>query len=1693
MAEELLNAGFLGAEEATAKLRNIMAKEYSTEVDAMFGRLHENLTKNEKAENYNAGDYRRVGFSSRQDAADFASQMQKNGVEVTIAPVKLNGQYLAEIPETNNVPVFDEDSDASKTKEVSASELIEQFKQESFIEVEPVNDYVTTAPASTAVTETRNLGEYVLRNFDELGTVIIRTNQFLDITGQYDVNAANNKMFTQDLGKNGEAVTQFKAGYSQTAQVINGNIVVIGGKEVHDEKTRQYVLNQYNARMEKADRISEKSEARLERYEEKEELRRARFDEREELRREKFDLKEEQRLNAWEQTLSAHGTLHTEENFKHKDFKEKEYKPHKAESVKQETMRKNAQSMLDGVYKQEVAAPDVAIRASRKGGELDNIVDSLNTDAIAMTATASFVLSNDERAAIGKLGMMSSLTDDEKRLVAKVSNSVFGVKDETLTVAERDSLSTLISKYTAQDSSKYGRKIKTSERNRRDRLKDAHESTLPTLTAFKERIKLSDGEKMMFSTHSPSTLKNLEKDFGIKINGDNPLTREKLLQMNAELIKRGEKLGYQFVKAGGQFDTNLLKKLNSKQLAKLGLSKSSRDLLAGLNAKGAWGTRDLGVIKGVAGVGLKAANKLANDEDMAKMINTTQKTVRYTQQAATSVHQFSSAVKGKIDILKAKSVGRKDGFATAKAGTPKPHKEPKVRPVNEKRNAKYIKKQQKKLKKLQRSEKSVFTKVRKLKDRAMKKIANNPVVKFVNKIKMKLLSALKAAIPYILLGILILWGGMVVVVIATTIINSIADAVKAAIEFITPDVFDKSASWHLVKNLQKQEEKWIDTIEDFDEAYKNRTDLKYGLNYQSFSDYLESDYFEDRFIIDEDNNIFINPFHQAEGAVSLEFNDEALTEIDSFNGLQRVGFSSNTSMYGEKEARENQPSVSTESGHTSNIKDIVAMADVMYQFETDKAYDGKEGQEGGLYSMMNESPAALEWKEFQSRWSGFWHNVGTFFAKLFGAGDDWEYIDLDDGANGTIGYHTLQGYTAELFQASHQHYYYLDVGYHDTVDPDFKVDGKKLPTAVASEFDVCTTPVENKFMIFYNGSEIVPCLEDESGRRYDLSIEDDYDIILTMDNFSGDADTLCLWDGMGSNKETWERIKDNSCWIMDSQIPTPTYKSASSSWYDSYSAAVNAVSSHLNSIYNSYAADPSKMGTEQYVLSGDKDSFSCVRYELNNAFSISYSVSTRQVGNGGYTGADGYWHPLYKTQYQVTGTAKIFDQYKEQFSRHCQKHEFTYCGGHINVTSQGVVYSMTNEQLALCGTYNRSDEYPTIKNYDYAAYGYGKLGGKHYPENNPPTALSAKNNGGNPNTPMTDVQGSDIARTLNIFVGNDGEMALGYSKLDPNFDGFGQVRDIFDADCLIDKGKNIFPTGSHYEKYDGWNEDNMTLALLRSTVDWASVYGIDTPIEIGALALSTTDDVPKIINALKAHYGEAFDEEREEAVRLALTWVGRGHYSEDHKDHAFLTQICEAKDQPSAPCYDVNCTASDDEGFITFILNRCAGKMLEDEETARKTQFIENGGNAEDFVEREYTPDMDILSGATWQSYGSTNDLLPADILKHDVNNAGNTNLPDGILSGDEKHWSEAVRAYSEERFVFYLGIIDEEIKISGSGSEIKLPAGVPLIIDLNVSDNIGTIRLRTQTADNWGDVGAKKIYYWITNPDSYVKVRKYN
>ena len=130
MAIEFFNFGVNAASEAASKLQKIANNEVQKETDEMFGRLHEDYIKEQEREDaakkkadynpyedeerqqeqkqrggYNPDDYERVAFSgavgAKNQALYFAQYMKDQGVnDVVVSPVKINGEYMVEIPKT---------------------------------------------------------------------------------------------------------------------------------------------------------------------------------------------------------------------------------------------------------------------------------------------------------------------------------------------------------------------------------------------------------------------------------------------------------------------------------------------------------------------------------------------------------------------------------------------------------------------------------------------------------------------------------------------------------------------------------------------------------------------------------------------------------------------------------------------------------------------------------------------------------------------------------------------------------------------------------------------------------------------------------------------------------------------------------------------------------------------------------------------------------------------------------------------------------------------------------------------------------------------------------------------------------------------------------------------------------------------------------------------------------------------------------------------------------------------------------------------------------------------------------------------------------------------------------------------------------------------------------------------------------
>lgn len=1729
-----------GAENLSQNAMNIFAKSYEKNVDEMFGRLHGHLKAGERNENYDRNDFKRVAFKSEEQARRFVQAMREQNIEAIFAPKKINGQYLAEIPASfsaSDIKNDDLTAGLNPNGKIFADKIIEDYQERTFEAVEMPNG--VKYEERTAVADNVHLYAVMTQHLDSLGSVInqaVYRGQSLERYG-----AGSNKEIWNSKAdiRTGAAAPTVNAGKSQKATVINNDIVVIDGKTVHG-KVREQVLEQHRKRMEKTDKI--------------------------------LDGK----------TTKNNRVLHSKKQIA--------------------AVQNNAEAIKNSIYRQEyVVSGAKNIVKEHYGGELDKYVNLLNTEAIALTAAASFPFSEHERKTLGSLEKMPSLTNEENKLIGKVANSPFGVQSETLSIDERQSLSYLVSKYKIQIKSEYNKETNDLQRDINDlskkstQIKEKINVTLPniedkllkaqsgdsvtfnaaeakmlrnlslspslsageaarlnvaaeslllgkalsedehnlvskalfddkkvmeaalgnvedkidnlkkkqddikkhfeqksqTLDEIRNKIKLSSEELNMFSSKTSEIMKGLEKDFGFKASVNNPITREKLLEMNAEFIKRAEKAGFQFVKANGIFDVEMLKKLNSKQLAKIGISESTRDMLVNINSKGA-----IGKGKSQSAVS-KLSNKIAsgtmslNDDDESQAVmrdfNTIYRGSTYAVKSVTAIRRLSNIRVS--DIRNAKKTGwntLKEAYNKPLKKDKKPPKNKQASPVNAKLNEKYIIKQEKALEKAVKKEKGIAARTKNFANKAKKRVSESLVGKAVIGVKQLATKLLIKGLVMVFGGTVVLGGCIVVIGIAFSCIQSLLDAInplKIIDNLLAPDSYDETVAYQLYDGMQELEADWLDEVEDFGGIYYHRDTLRFGADYEYLSQYIGNTSRNRKAPnLSSGVDIVINPFW-ASGTDGVGFtpnsnNSDLRTIVTCFDGKHEAGISANTNAYGKRSEESSDYDdgaylgySSIESGHTCNMKDIISMVDVMYMEASD---------DGDIESILDKSPAQVNWENICNKIAGFFKWLGKVIKSAFTEDNPPKLVDF---TSGSVSYKTVKSYAYYLFEASHQQEITLKVEYYpyNGIDMGSGSPGY-TPQEHASEFGECVSPVEKNFELFWNSDHVSPFFYGQSGVKYPTDT-DEYDVRIDMSNMN-DNETACLWYDMDSNQETLEKIKMqidfslNGCWVQteDSSEEIKKKKYASSHTY--YAHEDEASYAEITKWFeeNFYSARDAATQDESWELSADRNTFTHIWYELMeyNEDDIEKDFDTVMLNPEEIIGYDEDGEPITVDRYYWNhGTMLLAVKHVEKFERSCEKHAFKYCGGHVCVHSQGVVFSATNEQMAMTGILEENQ--PVAIGYDLKANGYDSIRGKYIKNETDYTSVLTASQSGGCRSPLYDVQGSYSGmQGVNFYV--DGEQwgsgfHVGSTNGDSGIGNYHLMRDIFDVDCMIKKGNDTLPIRtSEFYKYEGWSEDNMILALNRMAMDWHEVYGFDIPWEIGDKIGSGTSgfslaqqDVDNIVDALKSKYGAGFTQTREDAVRLTLAWIGRGHYSDTHKSHNFLSQACEGRtievvweDGSSGTVrYDGSCTAGNDVGFINYI--------------------FESMG--------KHNPSSNKILNATSGFANDYSDCKPMDIIVHEA----------GFYDGENYFESDmdvyVRKEYNNYSAAIYLGTLDSDLKLT-TGQ--VLHAGVPIIADLNSINNIGNIYLHGAEPSNEEDLSGDASYWWVVHPDSHTKVRRF-
>lgn len=1062
-------------------------------------------------------------------------------------------------------------------------------------EIQELRDEQEQGGLRAVESEEQKLFTYTFGQMGLFGKTVNKSINAVNDLAKYSAVATNKRIFEEDTLRQEtfeRSSSSMRLGAAQKnrgigkAIVFGNDMVVINGEIVTDEKIRGKVLAEHHKRVAQSAQILQESARRKEKVKEKqgeyddaykvkkdkyyathqEEL--ADFAKQEKKRKDAFDKKEDKRYADFIKSGRNPDEFIRREYQARGFYKKKKKIATEHISEKQERMVRNAQTIQNNLYRQEYAAPVVTKSGFRDGGSLDEIKNTINTGAIALGASVTIALSQPELDFIRK--NKSSFTAEQRKVLEKV------MRGESISVYHQKKVL-----------SEWSETMKHAAETGKIKLSDDDAEVLKSLG---NKVKLSDGEKAIFARYDKFA-QNLKKDLNLDFIAGG-ITRADVLKINEAFLKRAENKGYQFITATGKLDVAALGNLTAKQLKELGISNSTRNALMQLNNPKAWGALDIGVAAKLAQKGMSGATKLAgNDEDMRAMISGGTKTYRYARKTTDGVKNTVKAIQKHQDAMKAKFANVKKTNRLKNVDSVKP---PKKKPTtkkaakpNPKRNERFLAKQEKKLARLQRSENSVFGKARGKINGIKAKFMNSKVGMLVQKVQAGVSKAMLVIGKYVAIGILFVATALTMFVVVMTIIESFTN-------FLAAKTYKDTVCYKLYESLEEQETSWKDTIVDYEGLWDDKANVTYGTKGMSYSDYLKR--FDN--LLEADTQIAINPWHQKDAVASLSNNTKYLTYLDAYNGEKELRMTANANLYGKlsPSADEAVYYSSTESGHTSNIKDIISMTDVMYQFETDANSDKELGDVLGM------SPAELNWENFKNRFTGFFkmlgNNISEFVKNLFGGKEDTEpnYITWADASGTTFSYKTLQNYTATLFSASHQQTWDYTVKYCSRLgNPTVKVNGSietidKLSESEAAELGYCTNP---KVEDFYVGIERSsddspqPYIIGSDFKRYYTNHAGAFDITVdTNKNLNGSKNDLCLWSGMTSNKTTFDAVvtwisnHSGKCWSSKTVNPSSArisggifnynLQNKNGKWFDSESGAKTDISNKLRSYRDTY-------------------------------------------------------------------------------------------------------------------------------------------------------------------------------------------------------------------------------------------------------------------------------------------------------------------------------------------------------------------------------------------------------------------------------------------------------------------------------------------------------------------------------------------
>ena len=869
----------------------------------------------------------------------------------------------------------------------------------------------------------------------------------------------------------------------------------------------------------------------------------------------------------------------------------------------------------------------------------------------------------------------------------------------------------------------------------------------------------------------PLTLhESLKKSFGSLAEGT--LTPASLVAINSEFLKKANEQGIYVVSRTGRFDEKVFDAITPDQWKKMGIDSQSQAMLRDVNqAKfGAVGTsyRTLLTKKGVM--------KAVDDEDTQKAISTGQSGIRLTKDTVKEYRRNTEANRYRRQTKKLEKAQEKN--ITPKAKKTKPKKDIKYSSSRKKIQEKYAQKMDKKaaLTTKRREGKGLSNRLHNRVNGIQKRLSESRLGRFLgratdfgNKIKKKTIAKLAPA----LLHLVVIVAIPILIISALMMIANLfedgLDKVAGVFGKLDADTYKDSAFYSIYEALDEAESNWVNNlwIKHMNEP-ETRKNAVYGTRFAVWDSYKQ--YHSNEFVEVEDV-LYADPF----GVLAKDGVCDQTPEL-KFDGTKSVQILTNDNIYNATPSDKYGTRVdlaTAQTGHTSNLKDILAMVDVMY---------GNDINTGSNTSMnlLGKTPYGLNWEDFKAKiYNAFLWCKMKFLCWFNDSKSDEEwYNEYMSGKRITASYKSVLSYALMLFSGSHQSRIDLEVEYYDVIPEKERLTTyKDAAQSDVSAKGLCVRPATSTFFLFYQNGRVHPSVDRDEYKPTDAGNykigADQHVLDITMDMMC-ENETPCIMDvlpngaKMGSNKETYNYIRSDACWnfppynrpqngttVASDQIYRYTDKNGKTGLCTEYvipftiqDPPTSKSSITLEKVIKQYSREietsikpkivadtlaayqkAERNGVfrqDVYSLSADKNEFTVKQYG-HRPNESEFTVEEKKEEDGTVLDENRKW--VYELKWvsmnetKVNGkTTKIYTAYlvvkylppeiemkTTTYHRNCIGHSFEYCAGHICTKVTGIVYSITNEQVMMVNTGSKTT---VSMDFDAEKLGYDHIEGK---------------------------------------------------------------------------------------------------------------------------------------------------------------------------------------------------------------------------------------------------------------------------------------------------------------------------------------------------------------------------------------------